>query len=312
MNAPRISLVVLTHDRKYELLRTLARLAELGDFPIIVVDNASRDGTADTVRTAFPGVGLIALCCNAGAAGRNAGVRACTTPYVAFCDDDTWWDRESLLLAAAALDRHAELAVVTARVLVGPSEREDPTNARMAGSPFRNTQGVNGTEVLGFLAGACMMRRSAFLDCGGYHPRLFLGSEERLLVIDMLVAGWHMAYLPGATVRHWPSGARDTRARHRLIVRNGLWCAWLRRPFRSLFRETRRWLAQGRREHVLAASACGALRGVSWVLRERRVVPAYAEKELRRLDVFDASPMPQYDATRPPADPAVLQPRSAV
>ena len=93
---------------------------------------------------------------NLGAAGRNAGVRACTTPYVAFCDDDTWWLPESLVRAADVLDRHPTLAAVTARVLVGETQREDPTNARMATSPLPNTFGLHGSELLGLLAGACI------------------------------------------------------------------------------------------------------------------------------------------------------------
>jgi GT2 family glycosyltransferase len=312
VNSARVSIVVLTYNRKDELLRTLAHLTAVGEIPIVVVDNASRDGTAEAVTSRFSEIDLIRLPRNAGAAGRNAGVAACATPYVAFCDDDTWWDRDSLLYAAAAFDRHPDLAVVTARVLVGQSERDDPTNARMACSPFHNTLGVNGTEVLGFLAGACMVRRSAFLECGGYHPRLFVGSEERLLAIDLLVAGWHMAYLPGAAVRHWPSGVRDMPARRRMIVRNGLWCAWLRRPRVSAIRETRKWLAHGRREQMLASSAFLALRGLPWVLRERRVVPDRVEKLLQQLDIFDATPMPQYGATRARTDAAAIEGSSAV
>ena len=80
MNGPRISIVVLTHNRKTELLRTLTQLSDVRDIPIIVVDNASADGTADAVTKRFPRVELVRLSHNAGAAGRNAGVHAATTP----------------------------------------------------------------------------------------------------------------------------------------------------------------------------------------------------------------------------------------
>jgi hypothetical protein len=52
---------------------------------------------------------------NAGVSGRNAGVRACPTRYVAFRDNDTWWDRSSLACAASVLERHRMLAVATVR-----------------------------------------------------------------------------------------------------------------------------------------------------------------------------------------------------
>src|SRR5262245_34272344 len=62
---------------------------------------------------------------NLGAAGRNAGVRAARTPYVALCDDDAWWAPGALARAAHLLDVHPTLAVVCARVLVGPDAHEN-------------------------------------------------------------------------------------------------------------------------------------------------------------------------------------------
>jgi GT2 family glycosyltransferase len=290
----RIGIVVLTHDRRDEVLRTLGHLSCGNDIPITVVDNASSDGTADAVRARYPDVRIVRLAGNQGAAGRNAGVLACRTRYVAFCDDDTWWDVASLEHAAAALDRHPSLAVVTARVLVGDDAREDPASSRMAASPFRNTLGVEGREVLGFMAGACMFRRTAFLAAGGYEPRLAIGREERLLAIDLLAAGWRMAYLPAAVVHHRPSRVRDRRARQRLLLRNGLWCAWLRRPLPSALRESLALCREGHRNGTLTAGVLAALRGLPWIVRARRVVEPGIDAVLRRLDVFDSEPVPEY------------------
>src|SRR5204863_5798610 len=97
-------------------------------------------------------------------------------------------------------------------------------------SPFPNELRIPGTEVFGFLAGACVMRRTAFVQCGGYHRRLFIGGEEALLAIDFMAAGWRMAYVPDIVVYHDPSILRNARGRRRLLIRTALWCAWLRRP----------------------------------------------------------------------------------
>jgi GT2 family glycosyltransferase len=305
MLGDRVGLVVLTYNRRDEVLRTLDRLACIdASVAIVVVDNGSHDGTAQAVAARCPRARVVRLPRNVGAAGRNAGVAACTTPYVAFCDDDTWWLPDSLACAAAALDAHRQLAAVTARVLVGADGREDPTNARMAASPFRNTLGVRGSEVLGFLAGACMVRRAAFVAAGGYDARLFLGREEALLAMEWLAAGWRMAYLPEAIVCHHPSRARDARGRRRLIARNALWCAWLRRPAADAWRETRRWLAASRADGEAMATALAALRGLPWVLRERRVAPPHVVDALRILDAFDehrALDQRHRQASRPPA-----------
>jgi GT2 family glycosyltransferase len=303
MTADKVSLVVLTFNRRAELLRTLSRLAEIdAGVPIVVVDNASTDGTAEAVASNYPRVRIVRLPHNVGAAGRNAGVRVCTTPYVAFCDDDTWWLPESIAAAAAALDAHPTLAAVTARVLVGERRREDPTNAMMAASPFPNTLGVRGSEMLGLLAGACMMRRTAFVDVGGYHPRLFLGREEALLAVDLMTAGWHMAYIPAAVVSHFPSTVRDTAARSRMSARNALWIAWLRRPVRAAMRATACWWAESRRDRVAMRNAVDALRGLRWVLCERRVVPNHVEAALQTVDALQAaSPGRGTAAVRPSA-----------
>jgi len=289
MIGERVSIVVLTFNRRDEVLRTLAQLARVDEsVPIIVVDNGSTDATARAIAGRYPRAMLLRLPANIGAAGRNAGVRACTTPYVAFCDDDTWWLPGSLELAARTFDAHPKLAAITARVLVGEHQREDPTNAAMAASPFPNTLGVPGSELLGLLGGACMMRRAAFLQAGGYHPRLFIGCEEALLAVDLMSAGWRMAYIPGVLVCHHPSKLRDARARRRLIARNELWLAWLRRPPASAWRVTRRWGIKSLHEGSLLRNALDALRGLPWVLRERRVAPDHVEAALRMLDDMDA------------------------
>lgn len=302
MIGERVSVVVLTWNRRDELLRTLSHVAAIDPgVPIVVVDNASADGTAQAVAQQHPRARIVRMPFNAGAAGRNAGARACTTPYVAFCDDDTWWLPESIAVAVAALDAHATLAAVTARVLVGEHCREDPTNARMAASPLPNTLGLHGSELLGLLGGACMVRRSAFLDAGGYDPRLFLGCEEALLATDLMAAGWRMAYLPDAVVRHFPSSIRDAAARRRLATRNALWFAWLRRPLRSALAASRDWWIESLRDRSLLRNAADALRGLPWVLRERRVVPAHVEQTLSTLATFYSTAGGERDARVQPS-----------
>lgn len=89
----RVSVVVITHNRRGELCRTLRRLSALRERPpVIVADNGSTDGTAAAVRREFPHVTLLDCGANLGAVARNHGVARVTTPYVAFGDDDCWWE----------------------------------------------------------------------------------------------------------------------------------------------------------------------------------------------------------------------------
>jgi len=276
----KVSLIILTHNRKSELLNSVELALALPERPpVIVVDNASTDGTALELKARFPQVKLVRVPFNMGAAARNLGVECAETPYVAFSDDDTAWSAGSLQMAADLLDMYPRVAVITARVLVGPEGREDPVSALMAQSPLPS-RGLPGPALLGFLAGASVFRRKAYLDAGGYEPRFFLGGEETLLAYDLAAAGWQMMYAERLTVYHYPSAKRDSSARRRLLARNALWVAWLRRPLAAALRKTVEVLAQ---EQSLAA-LLDALAGAHWVLRNRRVVPAQVDEFCRLIE----------------------------
>ena len=186
----RVTVAVITHNRRAELARTLDQLADLPENPaIVVVDNGSDDGSAAYVRWSHPAVRLIAARRNLGAIGRNLALRHVMTPYVAFCDDDTWWEPGSLARAADALDAHPDVAAVTARIVVEPSGADDPIVPELAGSPVAGRPGLPGPALLSIMAGASVLRTEAFRAAGGFSPRLWLGGEEELLCTDLVTAG---------------------------------------------------------------------------------------------------------------------------
>ena len=150
-------------------------------------------------------------------------------------------------------------------------------------SPLPPSPDAPGRPILGFLCAATMMRRAAFLEVGGFEPRFFLGGEEELLALDLAAAGWALAYVREVLVHHHPSPRREAARRRRLVARNAVWSAWLRRPWRSAARcslavllERARWGAP--------AAAVHALIGLPWVLRRRRVVPPDVEAALQMLE----------------------------
>ncbi|MGK5447955.1 glycosyltransferase family 2 protein, partial [Streptomyces radiopugnans] len=235
----RVSVVVITHNRREELLRTLGRLAGLPERPpVFVVDNASADGTAETVARVHPWVRLLRAERNLGAVGRNVAVERVTTPYVAFCDDDSWWEPGSLERAAGLLDAHPRLAAVTARIVVEPGGTEDPIVAELRGSPLSGPEWLPGPALGSFLAAATVLRTGAFREAGGFSPRLWLGGEEELLATDLMARGWWLAYAEELTVHHAPSAVRDSTARREDGLRNTLWFGWLRRPLPAALRRT--------------------------------------------------------------------------
>lgn len=270
----RITVVMITHNRCEELCRSLKHLKALPEKPgIIVVDNASTDNTVQRMRAEFPDVELIRSEKNLGAAGRNLGVQNVWTPYVAFCDDDTWWEPGSLQTAVTLLDRHPRIAALNASIVVGSDQRPDPACLVMANSPLPQVSGI-GPMLSGFMAGACIMRTDVFLQAGGYWPRFFIGSEEALLAMDILDAGHQIVYAPALIVHHWPSQQRDSGQRILLTERNAIWSAWLRLPWRMAWRRTRASVRSATELAQRCRIVLSALPGIPAVLKNRRVLRA--------------------------------------
>jgi GT2 family glycosyltransferase len=272
MARPDVTVVIATNNRCVALRDTLARLAELPERPpVIVVDNASTDGTAAVARAA--GAEVIGLEANRGASARNAGVAAAKTELVAFCDDDSHPAPGALARAAARFAADGRLALLAGRILVGEEERLDPTCHALADAP----------AVLGFVACGVVARRAALLEVGGFHPRFGVGGEETLLALDLAAAGHRRLYAPEVVFHHHPDGGpRSGRARR--MRRNDLWTAWLRRPPTPALRATAATAAAD------PPALLAALRGLPWVLRERRRVPAAVEADLRRISWLARGP----------------------
>lgn len=300
----RLTAVVITHNRADEAAHTVGRMQALPEVArVIVIDNASSDGTCDRLRARYPDVLVVGLADNVGAAARNIGVRLARTPYVALCDDDTWWEPGYLGRVLAVMEAWPQVAVLTARVLVEPGGRVDPACLRMARSPLP-AEGLPGQAVLGFLAGAAVVRRSAFLQAGGFDPRFFLGREEGLLAFDLAARGWRMLYMHDVMVHHRPSPNRDAGQRRYLLLRNSIYLAWLRLPFAAAVRETLHALHAAAWEHKLGELVRSLATAFRWLAAERAVLPPAVERARQLLGEHE--PL-RPSKTRPPPHVAPLR-----
>lgn len=287
----RVTVAVITRDRPASLLRTLDRLLDLpGHPPVIVVDNGE-DPAAARVMSEHPVHPLVLRPGrNTGALGRNLAVRRARTPYVAFSDDDSWWDPDALDTAAEQFERHPALGLLAARTLVEPGGAPDPLNDLLAASPLPRDARLPGVPVLGFLACAAVVRRSAFLDAGGFHPLLFFGAEESLLALDLAARGWGVAHVPEVVARHAPEGGPRP-GRTALVRRNALLADWLRRPLPLAARRTLALAADAARGRPGAAPALGGVlaRLPRALPRYRRPLPEKVETAVR---LVEAGPRP--------------------
>jgi GT2 family glycosyltransferase len=282
--APRVTVVVMTRDRREQLLHALGELRDLsGPTPVIVVDNGSSDGTPDAVRRDFPQVTVVSLGENLGAGARTAGVRLATTPYVAFSDDDSWWAPGSLKRAAELLDATPQLGLIAARTLVGPKECTDRLSTLMAHSPLPTGPGLPGPRVLGFLACAAVVRRDAYLRVGGFHPLIFFLGEETVLAQDLAAEGWQLCYVDDVVAHHHPQAAPARIGRRRPQVRNWLLSSWLRRPLWAAAADTLRVVRRASDAEVRGA-LLDAVRRAPRALATRRRLPPEVEADIRLLE----------------------------
>jgi GT2 family glycosyltransferase len=292
METGEVSVAIATRNRRDELTRTLVTLSGLvaaGEIAeVIVVDNGSTDRTAELVRREFPRVTLSPLEANRGAAGRTAGVRRATTPYVAFSDDDSWWRPGALPRAAELLDRHPRLGLVAGWPAVGPEGRMDPVAEAMRDSPLPGRDGLPGPPVLGFVACAAVVRREAYLAVGGFSELLGVGGEEELLACDLAAAGWDVVYADDVVAEHWPSPARDPAGRQVVQCRNDVLVRWMRRPLADALGATATLATRAPADPIARRALAATIARLPAALRRRRRLPAPVERDLRILETARA------------------------
>jgi mycofactocin glycosyltransferase len=200
---PEITAIVPVLDGGARLAGLVETLAAEG--PVIVVDDGSRDGSAERAEAA--GVRVLRHPSPRGpAAARNAGLAAAETGFVAFLDADcevaAGWRRGLAGLLAADPD----LALVAPRVRSAPGAsplaRYEDAGSPLDLGPAASLVGP-GRRVTYLPAAALLGRRDALLEQGGFDETLRFG-EDVDLVWRLLGDGWRVRYAPSRAVSHRP------------------------------------------------------------------------------------------------------------
>jgi GT2 family glycosyltransferase len=223
-----LSVIIVSWNVRELLARCLAslRAAGIGSWEIIVVDNASSDGSAAMVRQHFPQVRLIANDSNLGFAhGNNQGIAASQGRYVLLLNPDTEVVGEAVATLLTFLDAHPDVGVVGPQLRypdgsIQPSRRRFPTLATafvestvlqplFAGSSLLRRYYVadrpdDVTQDVDWLVGACLLvRREAIAQAGPLDEGFFMYAEELDWCRRIKQAGWRIVYLPAAQVIHY-------------------------------------------------------------------------------------------------------------
>lgn len=235
--AVAVSVVILAHNRCADLRETLQRMTALpGLDDIIVVDNASNDGSAAMVQAEFPLVRLIANTANRGTGGRNQGIAAARHDIVVTLDDDSTVGADVLRELPALFARLPHLAAIGFRVLLADGSEE----------PWF-VWDRRGDETDGYLSPALMtcgaaFRKDAVLAAGGFWEPYQVYVEERDLCTRLIAAGGEVRYLPRLVAVHRRSPRVRSDARFVFMVtRNTCWYIIRNFPWTVGFGKLLRW-----------------------------------------------------------------------
>jgi GT2 family glycosyltransferase len=224
---PDVTVSLVNTNSRELLLACLESLKGWGQTPagrgqtqaeIVVLDNASEDGSAEAVRERFPTVRLIARQHRAGfGANHNAVIRSTSGRYVYVLNEDTTAADWQLQRMAAYLHGHPRVAALGPK-LVYPDGRQQDSAWRFP-TPLVSALGLvtlgkagvtqsHGDEprAVDWVTGAALLlRREALEDVGVFDEEFFLYSEEVDLQLRLYRAGWEVHYFPQTTVVHHES-----------------------------------------------------------------------------------------------------------
>lgn len=191
-----VSVVVLSHNRAEELAANLPILIEAArntGLELIVVDNASTDGSVDMLREWAAGGDLKAILneTNLGVAGgRNSGWRAVTREFILNIDDDVAVSVAAIGALQATMRDEPDIGVISPRIV------HPRTGAHQC------DHGDSAMDIANFHGACHMLRRDLVGQVGLNDEACSFGGEELDYSIRVRAAGHRVVYTPRATVLH--------------------------------------------------------------------------------------------------------------
>ena len=196
---PLVTIEIVTWNRKDELFRCLeSALAQTHPHcEIVVVDNASTDGTPDMVTREFPTVRLVHAGRNLGCpSGRNLGLAHCPGQYIYMLDDDGWLERDAVERAVRRAESDPAIGVVMSRI-------HEFADGRIVG--LRPAQMDQSVFLSVFSGGCSLLRREVLEKVGAFPDDFFRQAEESDLALRMIDAGYFCCLEPASVMYHAPS-----------------------------------------------------------------------------------------------------------
>jgi GT2 family glycosyltransferase len=197
--------VVVSHDSAEVLPGCIGALLQQ-HVSVVVVDNASRDGSVEAARSA--GARVIANEKNEGyGRANNQGVRATDgADWCLITNPDVTLERDCLAKLVEAAGRHPRAAIVVPRLIEPDGRIYEHSVSVLSGvssTPDLDEAVSSNERVAHFASGACLLvRRDAFLNVGGFDERIFLFYEDDDLCLRLRKAGFILVMVEDAVARH--------------------------------------------------------------------------------------------------------------
>ncbi len=171
---------------------------------VFVIDNASRDGSADLIRQRFPAVHLIANETNRGfGAANNQGLRECSGRHVVFLNPDTTIEPDLLYTMASFMDAHPNVGLAGPKVLNPDGTRQDSVSYRYPGHRYGGADVGSLPGDIACVLGACQIASASLLrELGGFDEDFFLYGEDQDLCLRVRKRGFEIGFIDTATVMH--------------------------------------------------------------------------------------------------------------
>jgi N-acetylglucosaminyl-diphospho-decaprenol L-rhamnosyltransferase len=234
VTADALAVVIVTYDSAPHIAATLAALeGQLReDDELIVVDNASRDGTAAVVRSATSRAVVLRQERNLGfAAGCHAGAAASRAPFLLFLNPDSVPDEGCLEALRSAGHKRGSWGAWQALVTMDGGATINTSGnvthflgmgwAGRCGQPL--AAGPSQPAEVTFASGAALVvRREAWQQLGGFDRRYFMYGEDLDFGLRLWLSGWRLGVIPAARVEHAYEFAKGGR-KWFLLERNRWW-----------------------------------------------------------------------------------------
>jgi hypothetical protein len=188
---PLVTVNILSFNRKDELRNTLNQVYEQDykNIEVIVVDNASSDGSAEMVKSEFPQVQLIQLEKNIGIAGWNEGFKAAKGEFILVLDDDSYPLSGSIINGIEKFYSSSNLGIVAFKVF--------DLNMNETDSIY-----LQENNLLYFIGCAALIKKSIFYEVGFFSKILFIYEHEIDFTIRVINSGYSIILINQSRIIH--------------------------------------------------------------------------------------------------------------